>query len=203
MTEKIREILKLKEKGLSSNFVSSSLEISRQTVQGYVKLCAEKNLNYQKVETLSDSKLLEILGKNISKNKRKQDSLIDYSKVYEELQQKGVTEKLLYQEYRLQYPELYSYSTFCRNLRRLRARKNLSFRKQYEPGDKVLSDYSGLIMMVRNPDTGEDRKVQIFVSTLAASNYIFCEAVENQSQECWIGSHIIYTSWRGSKMYSF
>ncbi len=44
-------------------------------------------------------------------------------------------------------------------------------------------DYAGQTMPITNPRTGEIRQAQIFVGTMGASDYLFCEATETPTEE--------------------
>ena len=51
-------------------------------------------------------------------------------------------------------------------------------------------DYCGPTMGVVNPDTGELRQAQVFVSVLGAGSYTYAEATWSQRLPDWIGSHV-------------
>jgi len=62
-----------------------------------------------------------------------------------------------------------------------------------------LVDYSGLVMPIHNPRTGEIDTAQIFVAVLGASGYTFVHATHSQKQEDFIYSHVMcYNFFGGS-----
>jgi transposase len=65
----------------------------------------------------------------------------------------------------------------------------LSMRQVHKAGEKLFVDYAGHTMPIVDPQTGEIRKSQIFVSVLGASNYTFAEATWSQDLSDWLGSH--------------
>jgi len=63
-------------------------------------------------------------------------------------------------------------------------------RLPHKAGEGMQVDYAGQKMRINNPLTGETREVQIFVSALGASGYIYTEAHWRQSKQHWIGAHV-------------
>jgi transposase len=100
-----------------------------------------------------------------------------------------MTLELLWQEWSVGLEVVYSYSTFCRRYREWEKTKNLVYRTEYEPGDRACSDYAGAKLSYWDNE-GKEHEVEIFVSTLAASNLIYAEATEDQSVLSWCGSHV-------------
>ena len=106
-----------------------------------------------------------------------------------ELQVKGVTLMLLWQEYKERYPEGYQYSQFCDIYRRWTKTLDLSLRQEYLAGEKLFVDFAGKTIPITNRYTGEITQAEIFVAVLGASNYTYAEAVESQNLPSWIGAH--------------
>ena len=96
----------------------------------------------------------------------------DWSRVRAELSRKGVTLQLLWREYRSDHPKGYGYSQFCELYRRWKAVLKPTMRQTHQAGEGYV-DYSGMTVPVVDPETGEVREAEIFVYTLAASNYIY------------------------------
>ena len=66
----------------------------------------------------------------------------------------------------------------------------LELRKDYRGGEVMFVDYAGEGIPYIEITTGEERRAEIFVGTLGASNLIYCEAQESQKQKDWIEGHI-------------
>jgi len=114
-----------------------------------------------------------------------------FQAVHQELKRKGVTQLLLWQEYRQQYPEEgYSYAQFCHRYRSWLDRQQRSLRQSHRAGEKLFVDYCGPTMPIVNPDTGETREAQVFVAMLGASNYTFACASWSQKQQDWLSAHV-------------
>ena len=65
----------------------------------------------------------------------------DFAKVHEELQTKGVTLALLWEEYREATPDGYRYSRFCEMYQRWRGKQDVVLRQQHKPGEPDRSRY--------------------------------------------------------------
>ncbi len=106
-----------------------------------------------------------------------------------ELKRKGVTRRLLWQEYQTRGEYQYAYSTFTTHYKAWLSGQRISMRQIHKAGEKVFVDYAGMSVPITNQDTGETTAAQVFVATLGASNYTFCEATRTQGLEDWLGSH--------------
>lgn len=95
--DKFREILRLHEKGYSQCSIAQSCAVARSTVQDYIRRATAKGLSYEQLQHLSDSEAKEQLGKGKRKIKEKPET-IDFTTLEIELQRKGVTLALLWQE---------------------------------------------------------------------------------------------------------
>jgi len=113
----------------------------------------------------------------------------DWPAVHRELQRKGVTLQLLWQEYKQTFPDGYQYTRFCQLYRAWAARLDPVLRQEHHAGERAFVDYAGQTVEVVEPATGELRAAQLFVGVLGASNYHFAEATWTQTLPDWIGSH--------------
>lgn len=185
---KFREILRLHEMGYSQCAIAQSCAVARSTVQDYIRRATAKNLSYEQLRHLSDPEVQQLLGKGKRKEKQKAE-VIDFARVELELQRKGVTLALLWQEGLDQRQWQMSYGTFCRRYSQWRLRHQLSLRQVYKGGEKLFVDYCGLSVPVVHLETGEVVAAQIFVACLGASNYTYAEATPSQESAYWIGAH--------------
>ncbi|MDY6868209.1 MAG: IS21 family transposase [Chloroflexota bacterium] len=187
---KTKEVLRLKwGLGLSARQVGASLNISHSTVGDYLKRAERAGLDWTQAEDLSETEITaRLFPPQKPKQKRPEP---DWSEVKKDLQQKGVTRMLLWQEYLAEHPDGYSYSQFCYQFRQWQeAAEETTMRKPKKAGEEVEVDYAGLTVTVTNPETGETHEMQIFVGVLGASGYIYCEAHRSQSLPNWVRAHI-------------
>ncbi|MGI0486387.1 IS21 family transposase [Pantanalinema rosaneae CENA516] len=185
---KFREMVRLHELGHNQSAIAQSCGVARSTVQDYIRRAVAKGLSYEQLSQMSDRQALEVLGKG-KRPVSHQTETIDFGQVAVELQRKGVTLALLWQEGLDKGEWQLSYGGFCRRYNRWRAQQKLSMRQVYKGGEKLFVDYCGLTVAVSDPDTGEVVPAQIFVACLGASNYTYAEATPTQELPHWIGSH--------------
>lgn len=62
-------------------------------------------------------------------------------------------------------------------------------RQEHRAGEKLFIDFCGPTVPVINPDTGEIRRVAIFVAVMGASNYTYVEACEGQDMMSWLNAN--------------
>ena len=187
---KTREILRLRwGKRLAGRQVARSCRISPSTVGDCVARAKAAGLSWPLPEDLDDAALEELLYP--PQQGRPERPLPDFPKVYRELKHKGVTQELLWLEYKAQHPDDgYQYSQFCALYRAWRTELDVVMRQEHIAGEKLFVDYAGLKMELVDPKTGEVRKVPIFVAALGASNYTYAEAQEAEDLRSWIAGHI-------------
>jgi transposase len=186
---KIREVLRLRfQLGLSDRDIAESCKIGKTTVGEYVQRAKEAGLSYPLPEHLDDEALLDKLYR--VKEKAQSKPLPDWEIVHREKQRKGVTLFLLWEEYRVQYPNGYEYSFFTVLYREWKSGLDVVMRQDHKAGEKLFVDYAGMTVPIVNQETGEISEAQVFVATLGASNYTFAEITASQRLPDWLASHV-------------
>lgn len=194
---KIKEVLRLLwDQRRSARDVAKSCSISRTTVGEYERRALAAGLSWPLPEV--DDGTLEVLlfppPPNIAPDDR---PVPDWNEVDKELRRKGVTRLLVWQEYRAEHPDGYSYTRFCELFHDWRGVQGLSMRQTHLAGEKAFVDYAGHTVPIVDPRTGETRDAQIFVGALAASQYAYVEASWSQGLEDWVMSHVRMLSFFG------
>ncbi len=186
---KVREILRLKfDRKLSDRKISKSCSVSRSTVADYLERFKASGLSWPLSETINDSELdARLFTKPKGTGCNRSMPAMEY--LHGELKKKGVTLQLLWYEYKQQYPDGYQYSYFCDLYQKWSGKLDVSLRQHHKAGEKLFVDYAGQTVPVKNAETGEVVKAQIFIATLGSSNYTFAEATASQSLPDWIKSH--------------
>lgn len=106
-----------------------------------------------------------------------------------EMRKPGVTRQLLWMEYKVQAGErAMGFSHFCRCYREWKKTRRLSMRQEHRAGEKLFIDFCGPTVPVVNPDSGEIRRVAIFVAVMGAPNYTYVEACESQDMMSWLSA---------------
>ena len=186
---KIREILRLKEAGLSNRAIARACKISNSTVGEYLRRAQAAGLQWPLPEGLSEDELYQKLFPQTSESTSERP-LPDWDTVNQELKKKGVTLKLLWIEYRDRHPDGYGYTQFCEYYRSWAKNQTTTGRFPHRGGEELEIDYAGLTVTIVNPESGETRQAPVFVATFPASNYVYAEVQPSQELCHWINGHI-------------
>ncbi len=187
---KIREILRLNwASQLSKRAIAKSCSIARSTVADCLDRAANASLSWPLPENLDDTALERLLYPPlvISEAARAQPQ---WPLLQKEMQRKGVTLALLWDEYKANHPEGYQYSQFCKLYRDFVARVDCCMRQCHLAGEKLFVDYCGQTVPLTDPQTGAVKEAQVFVAVMGASSYTYAEATLSQSLPDWLGSHV-------------
>ena len=162
---KIREVLRLRyEAGLTERQVAAALAVARSTVQECLRRCREGGIGWPPPAALDDVALAARLYP--TQPAAPAFPMPDFAKVHAELQRKGVTRRLLWQEYRAVHADGCEYSAFCDHYQIWASRQDAVLRRTHAAGDKLFVDYAGATKEVIDSKTGEVREAQIFVAVL-------------------------------------
>jgi transposase len=190
---KIVEILRLaREREWSIRQIAESVGVPHSTVGDYLRRFQASGLPWPLPPEL-DQAALEARLFAPSSSKAVTRALPDWASVHRELQRKGVTLQLLWQEYQRAHPDgagSYQYTRFCILYRAWAAQLDPVLRQEHKAGEKAFVDYAGQTIDIVDPATGEIRDAQLFVGVLGASSYLYAEATWTQTLRDWIGSHV-------------
>ena len=187
---KIREILRLRyECKLTYGKIATSCGIGRTTVSDYLNRFEASPLGWPLPLDIDDTQLEQQLFPSVQINYSTKRARLDWQYIHGELRRKGVTLMLLWQEYKEQYPDGYQYSQFCHLYRQWAGRIDTVMRQEHRAGEKMFVDYAGQTVDVYDLPTKQNRKAQIFIAALGASNYTYAEATWTQTLPDWIASH--------------
>jgi transposase len=194
----ITEVLRLHfECGLSQRQIAQSCGIGRATIGEYLQRAAAVGLGWPLPAGLDEATLEARLFPSATKAEPTR-SVPDWAIVHRELQHKGVTLYLLWQEYKASSPEGFQYTAFTDRYRQWRKRLDVVMRQTHRAGEKLFVDYAGPTVPVVDRHTGEIRQAQIFVAVMGASAYTYAEASWTQTIPDWIGSHVRALAFFGS-----
>lgn len=98
---------------MSPRQIAASLSIGRTTLRGYVDRAADVGLGWPLPPEMSDTDLERCLFHRADQDAQRIAAQPDWAYIHRELRRKGVTRSLLWEEYRADHPEGYSYSRFC------------------------------------------------------------------------------------------
>ncbi|MCB0665044.1 MAG: IS21 family transposase [Saprospiraceae bacterium] len=182
----IRQIIQSKIKGLSKRKISKITGISRNTIKVYLRRIEGLGLALEELLKLNDSELSELCcGPQEKPPPGEARYAFIQNKLPEwvrELENPKVTRQLLWEEYKAEYPEGYSYSQFCYYLQTHLAHKQSSAIHQHKPAEKLMIDFAGSKLEYVDWETGEVIRCEVFVGVLPYSHLMYCEAVHSQGQ---------------------
>lgn len=185
---KLREIARLRfEAGRTFVEIASSVGVARSSLQLAVQRLKAAGLSWPWPEGVDDVALDARLYPRPPQTQRLLQP--DFTKLRAELNRKGVTRLLLWQEYREREAGGLAYSQYCALYREWRKGQDVVLRLKHAPGDKLFVDYAGMTMPVIDASTGEVQAAQIFVAAFGHSGYIYVEATATQTMMDWFGSH--------------
>lgn len=188
---RIREVLRLKWAcGLGDRAVAQGCSISRSTVSKYVRRAREAGLSWPLPEGMTEEELARRLFPEAAPMGGAVKVLPDWVQVHQELKRKGVTLRLVWEEYKQAHPQGLQYTQFCVHYRRWRETLDLPMRQSHKAGEKLFVDYCGQTVPVRDAKDGSVREAQVFVAVLGASNYTYVEACWTQSLPEWLMAHV-------------
>lgn len=184
---RIREVLRLRDEfGFSQRQIAGACRLPRSTVRDYLERLRAAGLRYEDVLSWTDIELEERLFPPPDVTVR---PVPDWRHISHELARRGVTLRLLWQEYLDVHPGGYRYTQFVQHFRAWQAaHAQPRLRREHRPGAAIEVDYAGMTLTV---GLGADaRQAQVFVACLPYSGYLYAEATWTQQLEEWLASHV-------------
>ena len=192
MVKKYKEILRYHSNGFSQRQIASLTGVSRGTVIKVIDAFKCANISWEEVRSFTDTELEERLFK-----KDKEPSIYlepDYEALSRELNRKGVTKKLLWEEYVQQCDVVgklpYKYTQFCVNFNKFLEIHKATMHFEHIPGEKVEVDWAGQTIPIQDAYTGETQAAYLFVGALPYSQYVYAEVFPDMTEESWIVAHV-------------
>ena len=185
---KIREILRLHfEQKLGQRQIARSVNTSQSTVHEYLARMKAAGLRWPLSEDQDEESLEQSLfppGQAPAKLPARVQP--DFTHIRQQLEQhRDLTLELLWEEFRGQHPDGYSYSRFCKLYRHWKKRQDVVMRQDHHPGEKLFLDWAGATIAIHQAD-GTTRQAPLFVSAMGASSYTYAEAVTDQQMGNWL-----------------
>ena len=187
----IREILRLKhEIGLSNRAIARACQVSNSTVGEYITRAEQAGWTWPLPEEVSEEELYRRLFPEGEKPKGTERPVPNWEEIHRDLSRQGVTLRLLWQEYREQYPDGYGRSQFQELYARWNQAHTTSMRLPHKGGEVLEVDYAGMTVSITHPETGEITPAQVFVAVLPASSYTYAEIQPSQELNHWLAGHV-------------
>lgn len=180
----IRMILTYPE--LSDRVVARSVGSSPETVRNYRKKMLGKD-----PATLcgADGELLDGYALDGLLNNRQNRASASTQPDWDEVEaqvKSGKQRQDVWRAFRAANPNGLSRAQFCAKLKARTHGKSLEMMHDWEPGYAVQVDFSGDKPSYRDPDSGRDVSVELFVGMLPYSHLVFACCVPDQSSPSWL-----------------
>lgn len=186
----IKQLLQLHKNGTGVKTIARNLGISKNTVKSYLRKFYDLGKSIDELLSLEDPEL-EIqfhVGNPAYKDERFEHLRLHLDYFEKELDRVGVNRKVLWEEYKADYPQGYEYTQFCHHLKQQLIARNPSAVLQHKPAEKLFVDFAGKKMSYVDRQTGEVILCPVFVACLPFSDYSFVMAVKSQGIEDFIYS---------------
>jgi transposase len=188
---KLHEIYRLHfEAGLSQRTIAGCVRASTTTVGEYLRRFERAGLSWPEAKAWAEADLEKRLFPSVC-HRAPTRPMPDWALVQKEIKShKGVTLKLLWEEYRQRHGDAaYSRSRFCELYREWSRKIDVTMRQDHRAGEMMFVDYAGVTVPITDPANGLVHEAQIFVAVLGASNYTYAEATRGQTLREWIDAH--------------
>ena len=184
---KVKKVLAFHfDEGRSARSIAIQCGLARRSVGQTLKRFAASGLNWPEAADMDDAALEEALYPVRQTLPAGED--VDWNTVEKDLSGRGMTLKLLWEEWRETHPDGMSYVTWCRRFRDWRPRRDVTMRQNRRPGERLFVDYAGMtIPLMLN---GVEHKAQLFVASMGVSGRAYAEATLSQKVDDWCSSNI-------------
>ncbi|NYE30956.1 transposase [Rhodanobacter sp. K2T2] len=181
---------------LTDRDIGLAAGMSKTTVGRYRRIAMIKKLSWEKVGALDPDAVHRLFNRPAQGGKPKRSP--DLSVLHEQLQNKGMTLQLLWEDYRREDPHnTLSYSHLAAKLQRHRETLPTVMRQHHTPGERVFVDYSGLRPHYIDPATQQKVPVELFVAVLGASSLMFATCTPSQKVPDFIRAHVAMLDYFG------
>lgn len=189
----IREIIRMKDNGLSNSQISQRLGKSRTTIIKYLDIIETSGFCLKELLELKGEDLSELFESSneltpVGREQIHKDLYSFFPYLEKELKRVGVTRNILWREYKMKYPQGVMYSQFCEHYNKWSQKAQGYMPIAHKAGEKLFIDYAGKKLHIIDRETGEIKPVEVFVATLGASQYTYVEASFSQQIPDFISS---------------
>jgi len=180
----LRQLIQLKHKGLSNRKVAEALDVSRNTVNSYVRAFDGHELSYEQLEEHSEAELCGLFPQADAKDRGRYEQLAVYFPTFAaELRKTGCTLQTLWRSYLAEHPDGYRYTQFVHHFNEWKGTTKASGILRHQAGQKLFMDFAGKTLSWVDRDTGGVRPAQVFVALLPCSQYTYVQATASQKRE--------------------
>jgi transposase len=177
----IKQILRLWIQGKSIKSIARSTLVSKNTVKKYLQLVQSMGLSVEALLEKEDPELERLLSGRGASGDRELTMLMSMIPELSRAIGEGINRWTLWGEYWAKRPSGYSYSRFCFHLQQYLDQQKATMHIEHQPGEHMYIDFTGKKLSVVDPETGEIREAEVFVSLLGYSQLTYVEAIYTQT----------------------
>jgi len=186
--DKVRQILLLHAKGVSNREIARQMQVSKNTVNGYVKTAKADGMKVRDLARLEEPVLAYRMtgGEPSYKDARYERLKARLPYMAQEIKRNHVTLNRLWEEYRTDEPDGYALTQFREHYRRYMSahvKNTTALKDLYRWGEKLQIDFAGDGVQYVDKETGEIKRLELIVAVFPASDYGYALAIESQKTE--------------------
>ena len=179
----LKQLLSLHLDGLSNRDIGTTLGISRNTVNGYMRQFKASGLDFRELLDLDDGNLKDLFpARTTILNPRYGELMRFFEQMQQDRHHPGFTFQYHYNQYRQEASNPYSYTQFLEHYKRKYKRPKGSMKLDHQAGKELFVDFAGKKLHIVDKETGEQIAVEVFVAILPHSQYTYVQACLSQSQ---------------------
>ena len=182
----IKRILQLKNNGKSNREIARELHLSRNTVNTYVRHLSQLDKDSEELLKLGDDEFSSLV-QNEQSLLQKDSRFVDFQQrlptLCDELKKPKATRMILWEEYRLQVSDGYSYTQFCEHLSRFLETRKAVMHFEHIPAASLMFDFAGDKIPMVDKQTGEIIKCPVLICTFPFSSYTYIEALLSANRQ--------------------
>lgn len=185
-------VIAMREKGFSTRDCRARYKIGSSTTTLIMKRYQDLGLSLADLKSMDPKKVEESFFPPDSV-RRAEIPLPDYEKIYQRKNAKGSKATLffLWKQYKTEFPNGYQYTQFVEHYNRYVQEKygvmDVSMAVNRVPGEKMYIDWIGdQPAIIHDRDTGELKKVHVFVTTVGISSKIYAEIFPDEKQNSFV-----------------
>lgn len=187
----VRIIFQMKKADNSIRNISKQTGICRKTIREYLGRLQSIGIDPEAALKLTDEELSNLIYNPREVRRDEHDQRFKYIQdrmeyYRQELQKRGVTKTLLWQEYRKDNPQGYGHSQFSWYLLEQQRANKAVFKMQHRAGQQMMVDFAGDKMSYVEPVTGELIECEMLVCVLPFSGMTYAEVLRSQQIEDFI-----------------
>jgi transposase len=186
--EKAKEILRLyHQNGLRQREIAGATGCALGTVSNVLAKAKDAGISYP--TKLTAKELGSLLYPPIVRGDGQVKPEPDLVYIHQEMQKKGITLTLLWEEYKTEHPDGLMLTQFCERYREFRKQNKVYMRKNYKAGERLMIDWAGQTMHYTD-SKGKEVPAYIFVATLPSSAYMYVEPFRDMGSKAWTDGHV-------------